>query len=83
MSDTGKLEPYSFSVGEAAALLGVSRQTIRHWCNSGKLTPFRVGRVRIARSEVERLIGQVGAEQIFQAQQRSKARHRAERKLAA
>jgi excisionase family DNA binding protein len=79
MSEIGRLEPFSFSVGEAAALLGISRQSVRQWVRSGKLTPFRKGRVRIARSELEQFIGHIGPEQIFEAQLRAKARHRAER----
>lgn len=43
---------------EVAALLGVSRDTVRRWIRMGKLTPFyKLGRlVRIPKSAVSRFL---------------------------
>lgn len=49
------------TVAEAAALLKVSRSTIRRWCNEGKLPGVRIGRGwRIESLELERLIRPAG-----------------------
>lgn len=76
----GVLEPQSFTIGEAAALLGVRRQTVRQRVMRGELHPVRLGRVRFARSELERVLGRsITADDIWRAQQKAKADHRAER----
>jgi len=74
------LEPLSFTTGEAAAILGVKRQTIRKRVMAGKLHPIVLGKVRFARSELERARGRpLKTEDIWAAQQKARAEHRAER----
>ena len=47
------------TIGEAAALAGVHRNTLRGWCTSGRLASVRVnarGERRIRRSDLDRLL---------------------------
>ena len=59
MSET---EAVQVSTAEAAELLGVSQQTVTRWVREGYLAArrgpsrFGKGRIRILRSEVERLL---------------------------
>jgi molybdopterin-binding protein len=50
-------DPQDMSLGEAAAALGVSVDTLRRWANAGKLSSFRdeLGRRRVPAAEVTRL----------------------------
>ncbi len=52
-------EPADLSVGEAAAALGVSADTLRRWDASGRITTTRddQNRRRVPRSEISRLTG--------------------------
>ncbi len=53
-----KKRPY-MTVAEAADRLGVSRETVRHWCRTGKLPAKRFGPWwRIQPDDVERLIAE-------------------------
>lgn len=45
-----------FSPQEIAELLGVHLQTVRKWYQSGALECYRVGRVRISESQLERFL---------------------------
>jgi excisionase family DNA binding protein len=46
-------------VAEAAERLGVSRETVRHWCRTGRLPAKRFGPWwRIQPDDVERLIAE-------------------------
>ena len=75
-------EPQSFTVSETSALLGI-RRTVRQRVMRGELHPVRLGRVRFARSELERVLGHpISADDIWRAQQKAKADHRAERQAA-
>ena len=44
-------EKAAFNVGEGAAILGLSRQTLYNEINSGRLKSFKVGRRRVIPSE--------------------------------
>jgi excisionase family DNA binding protein len=45
------------SVEEAAALLGISKWTVRNYIQTGKLKPVRLGRrVLLSEDELERLV---------------------------
>lgn len=46
-----------FSTSQVAKILGVSRQTVITWCNSGKLTFLRTpsGQIRIPEKELRRV----------------------------
>jgi excisionase family DNA binding protein len=52
-------------VAEAAERLGVSRETVRHWCRTGRLPAKRFGPWwRIQPDDVERLIAEaIGGKQ--------------------
>ena len=55
-------EGYLLTASEAAQALGATSQTIRNWIRAERLGAVRIGhRFLIARSEVERLRGEVGA----------------------
>ena len=45
---------------EAAAMLGLSKQTIRKWCKEGRLESAKVGYkvIRISSASIERLMEQ-------------------------
>ena len=45
-----------FTPKEVAELLGVHPQTVRKWYQSGQLECYRVGRVRISDSQLERFL---------------------------
>lgn len=45
-----------FSPQEIAEMLGVHLQTVRKWYQSGALECYRVGRVRISESQLERFL---------------------------
>jgi len=47
--------------GEAAAYLGVSKQTVRAWCAAGKLKSAKMGHhtVRISVSSIEQMLERV------------------------
>lgn len=46
------------TTGEVAKLLGMSRETVRLWCKTGKLKAIRTpgGQYRIPRSELEKMV---------------------------
>ena len=52
------------SIEEAAALLGISKWTVRSYIKAGKLKPVRIGRrVLLPEDELERFVG-VSQEQV-------------------
>ena len=57
MAETITLEiPNLVSYGEAAKILGVSRQTIYNWERAGQVHLVKVGKIRfLLRDEVERV----------------------------
>ena len=74
------LMPHSFSIGEAAALIGIGRKAVRERIARGSLHAVRLGRTRIPRSEIERVCGYfITPADVFRAQQVAKAKHRQER----
>jgi len=55
--DHGNLEDSFLTVAEVAEMLKLNQQTVRNWIDQGSLPALRVGRrVRIRRSELERLL---------------------------
>ncbi len=55
----GNLEDTFLTVAEVAELLKLNQQTVRNWIDQGSLPALRVGRrVRIRRSELERVLEQ-------------------------
>src|SRR5579884_383964 len=55
-------EPPYYSIGQAAALLGVSRVSVSRWIRAGRLPVARLGHrtVRIKREDLERILAQDG-----------------------
>lgn len=53
------LESDDLTVGEAAAVLRISDQTVRHWIKEGRIQAFKNagGRWRISHGEVQRARG--------------------------
>ncbi len=55
----GELEESYLTVAEVAQTLKLNQQTVRNWIDQGSLPALRVGRrVRIKRSDFERLLAQ-------------------------
>ena|SRR5947209_1592605 len=55
--ERGVLEDSLLTVAEVAEILKLNQQTVRNWIDQGSLPAVRLGRrVRIRRSELERLI---------------------------
>src|SRR5437588_10691853 len=58
-SESGNIEESFLTVAEVAELLKLNQQTVRNWIDQGSLPALRVGRrVRIRRSDFERLLAQ-------------------------
>lgn len=56
-NQTGTTDTSLLSTAEAAARLGVTKQTVSRWINEGSLAHARVGsRYRIPVSEIDRLL---------------------------
>jgi excisionase family DNA binding protein len=57
--ERGSLEDTFLTVAEVAELLKLNQQTVRNWIDQGSLPALKVGRrVRIRRSDLERLLEQ-------------------------
>lgn len=52
---------------EAAAYLGVSKQTVRAWCRAGKLRGAKLGHhtVRISTSSIEQMLERAKDNEVF------------------